>query len=201
MGESNQLALYVKSWNPLLIPATFEPLQPDAGSSPRQLFLSSLTQRLFETYLEFSQADDAATYADPGDDRTLQDALDSLNQLLACQPGELIETFADYLSGRNTDGVWKHPRQDFESSGAVSLVAPYEGLTEGEARDHCVHLETIVLAKEKEAPTASAVGQILISGRDIWMNWKRKLLDSLSRFLRNRSSVGFQIALANAAQV
>jgi hypothetical protein len=200
MGESNQLALYVKSWNPLLVPATFETLQPDPGSSPRQLFLSSLTQRLFEAYLEFAQADDAATYADPGHDGT-QDALDSLNQLLACQPGELIETFADYLSGRNTDGVWKRPRQDFESSGAVSLVAPYEGLTEGEARDHCVHLETIILAKEQGAPTASAVGQILISGRDVWMNWKRKLLDSLSRFLRNRWSVGFQIALANATQV
>jgi hypothetical protein len=201
MDEALQLVPYVKSWNPLLVPATFEPSQPDAGSSPRQLFLSSLTQRLFEAYLEFTHANHAATYVDLVDDEAFQNALDSLNLLFACQSSEVIETFANYLSGRNIDGVWKRKRQDFESSSAVSLVGPYEGLTEGEARDHCVHLETIILAKEQEAPTASAVGQILNSGRELWMRWKNKLLHSLSGSLRSRSSVGFQIALGSAAQV
>lgn len=80
------------------------------------------------------------------------------------------------------------------------LVPKYEQVSlESTAKDEVVHLETMILAEEQEAPTATAVGQILISGRGLWMRWKKKLLHSLSSSLQNRSSDGFRIALASAA--
>lgn len=208
MGETDQLVPHVNCWNSVLVPVKFEGWTANAISvssfSPPKFVLTSLAQGLFEAYLEQTQAFDAATYIrQPGDEETIQNALASLNQLFACQPSEVIEAFATFLSPaeRYVDGPWNGQRQEIVSSRAVSAVPRDRQVrTETAARDHVIHLETMILAEEQEAPTASAVGQMLILGRELWMRCKRKLLNSLSKYSRNRSAIGFQIALANAAQ-
>lgn len=208
MDEANQLVSHLNCWNSVLAPVKFEGRTANAISvgsfSLPKFVLTSLAQGLFEAYLEQTQNVDAATYVhQPNDEETIQNALASLNQLFACQPGEVIEAFATYLSPaeRYVDGPWNGQRQEIVSSSAVSPVPRDRQVRiETAAKDHVIHLETVILAEEQEAPTATAVGQMLISGGELWMRWKRKLLHSLSRYWRNRSTVGFQIASANAAQ-
>lgn len=207
MVETDQFAPLVNCWD--LVPAVrFEPLTPGAASVsslPAPGFvLTSLPPGLFELYLKQAQIDHTANYVrQPSDERIVRNALDSLNQLFACQPGEVIEAFATYLSPseRYVDGPWNGRSQEIVSSSAVSLVPrDRQVCIETAAKDHVIHLETMILAEEQEAPTATAVGQMLISGRELWMRWKSKLLNSLSRYSRNRSTVGFQIVFADAVQ-
>jgi hypothetical protein len=205
MIESDKLVPFPNCWD-LVPPLKFQPLNADAASSlPAPDFaLTSLPQGFPELYLERVQIDDAITYVlQPSEERIVLITLDSLNKLFACQPGEVIEAFATYLSPseRYVDGPWNGQHQEVVSSSAVPPVArDRQVCIETAAREHVIHLETLILAEEQEAPTASAVGQMLISGRELWMRCKGKLLNSLSKYSRNRSTVGFQNAFANAAQ-
>jgi len=206
--ESDQLVPCVNCCNSVVIPVKFQPWNPDAATvnrlPPPNFVLTFLPQDFLASYSQSVQINNAINYVrQPSDECTIQNALASLNQLFACQPGEVIEAFATYLSPseRYVDGPWNGQRQEIGSSSAVSPVAPDRQVClETAAKDHVIHLETVILAEEQEASTATAVGQMLISGGELWMRWKRKLLHSLSRYWRNRSIVGFQIASANAAQ-
>lgn len=209
MGESDQLVPYVNCWNSVAVPIEFEPWNPDAATVNSLLSpnfeLTFLPQDfLAASYSQWAQIDSTVNYVrQPSDERTIQDALASLNQLFACQPGEVIEAFAIYLtpSERNADGPWNGQHQEIVSSIAVSPVPrDRQVCIEAAAKDHVIHLETMILAEEQGALTTSAVGQMLISGGELWMRCKRKLLNSLSKYSRNRSPVGFQNAFANAAQ-
>ena len=208
MDEFDQLVPYVSCWNLVTVPAKFEPWNPGAAtvnSLPSPNFvLTFLPQDFLASYSQAVQIDSTVNYVrQPSDECTVQNALASLNQLFACQPGEVIEAFATYLtpSERYVDGPWNGQHQEIVSSSAVSHVPrDRQVCIESAAKDHVIHLETMILAEEQGAPTASAVGQMLISGRELWMRCKRKLLNSLSKYSRNRSAIGFQIAFANAAQ-
>jgi hypothetical protein len=208
MDELDQVVPYVSCWNSVVIPVKLEPWNPDEATVDRlpspNFVLTFLPQDFLASYSQSVQIDNTTNYVhQPADECTIQNALASLNQLFACQPGEVIEAFVTYLSPseRYVDGPWNGQRQEIGSSSAVSPVAPDRQVClETAAKDHVIHLETMILAKEQEAPTATAVGQILISGGEVWMRWKKRLLHSLSRYSRNRSTVGFQIAFANAAQ-
>jgi hypothetical protein len=207
MGEADQLVPYVNCWNPL-DPVAFEPWIPNAAAvdilpSPNCV-LSFLPQHFLAPYSQSVQIDHTVNYvcqpSDPDED-VIQRALDAFNQLLACEPGHVIEAFADYLSERNADWLRNVPRQEPVSSSAISSIPiDRQVRIETAAKDHVLHLETMILAEEQDAPNKTAVGPILISGGELWMRWGKKLLHSLSRYSRNRSTVGFQIALANAAQ-
>jgi len=208
MGETDQLVPYVNCWNPFLVPVTFKPWIPNAAavnSVPSPNFvLTWLPQDLLASYSQSVQIDHAVNYVhqpSDADEHVIRRALDALNQLLACEPGQVIEAFADYLSERDADWLRSTPRQEPVSSNAVSSIPRDRQVRiETAAKDHVLHLETMILAEEQEAPTATAVGQMLISGGELWMRWKKKLLHSLSRYSRNRSTVGFQIGFATAAQ-
>jgi hypothetical protein len=200
MVETDQLVPHVNCWD--LVPAVkFEPWNPGAMSVSSlpgpDWVLTSLPQDLLEAYLQSVQIDDAVTYVrQSGDERILQNALDSLNRLFACEPCQVIEAFAEYISQaeRYVDRLWNRPRQELVSSGAVSLVPRYRQVCiETAAKDHVIHLETMILAEEQEAPTATAAGQMLISGRELWKKCKRKLLDSFSSYSRNWSILGSPI--------
>src|SRR5438874_1365056 len=207
MVETDQFVLLVNCWD--LVPSVrFEPWVPNAisvNSLPAPDFvLTSLPQGFSELYLERAQIGHTANYVrQPSDEHVIQRALDAFNQLLACEPGQVVEALAQYISPfeRYVDGPWNSQRQELVSSNAVSAVPrDRQVCIETAAKDHVIHLETMILAEEQEARTATAVGQMLISGRESWMRWKRKLLHSLSGYSRNRSTGGFQIAFANVAQ-
>jgi hypothetical protein len=208
MGETDQLVPYVNCWNPLLVPVTFKPWIPNAAavnSLPSPNFvLTFLPQHFLASYSQSVQIDHTVNYVHQpsgADEHVIRRALDAFNQLLACEPGQVIEAFADYLCERNADWLRNTPRQEPVSSSAIpSIPRDRQVRIETAAKDHVLHLETMILAEEQEAPTASAVGQMLISGRELWMRCKGKLLNSLSKYSRNRSTVGFQNAFANAAQ-
>ena len=208
MGEADQLVPYVNYWNSVAVPVKFEPWNPDAAtvnSLPSPNFvLTFLPQDFLTSYSQSVQIDSTVNYVrQPSDECTIQNALASLNLLFACQPGEVIDAFATYLSPseRYVDGPWNGQHQEIVSSSAVSPVArDRQVCIETAAKDHVIHLETMILAESQEAPTASAVGQMLISGRELWMRCKGKLLNSLSKYSRNRSTVGFRNDFANATQ-
>jgi hypothetical protein len=207
MGKRDQLVLYVNCWNSVVVPVRFEPSNRDAVPADSPLSPNPVLAFLEQDFTSFSQSvqiDPTVNYfPQPSDECTIQNALASLNRLFACQPGEVVEAFATYISPseRYVDGPWNERSREIVSWSGVSLVPrDRQVCIETAAKDHVIHLETVILAEEQEAPTASAVGQILISGRELWMKWKRKLLHSLSSSLRNRSYDGFQITLPNAAQ-
>ena len=208
MRETDQLVPYMNCWNPLLVPVTFKPWIPNAAAvnslqSPC-FVLTFLPQDFLASYSQSVQIDHTINYVhqpSDADEHVIRRALDAFDQLLACEPGKVIEAFADYLSERNADWLRSTQRQEPVSSSAVSSIPRDRQVRiETAAKDHVLHLETMILAEEQEAPTATAVGQILISGGEVWMRWKKKLLHSLSRYSRNRCTVGFQITFVNAAQ-
>jgi hypothetical protein len=208
MDESNQLVLYANCWNSNVIPVQFKSFIPDGVEmvdfSPRELVYTPLTQALFEGYLEQAPAPDAAAYFyQPDDEEIDQSALDSINRFFACQPEEVIGAFATYLSPceLDADGPWNEEPETGSLGAIRSIPRDRQVRIEAAVKDHVVHLETVTLAEEQEAPTASAVGQMLTSGRELWMRWKKKLLHSLSRSLQSQSCDGFQIALASVALV
>jgi len=193
MVERSQLALFPS--------VRFRVLKPDALSriAAPDFALYSSSQRFHGLYLE--QNDETATYiCRPNDEGSIRSDLDALSRLFAFEPYQAIEAFADYISQpkRRVDGLWKKPRRKLALSSVVSKAGHLSSLVprcrqvciETAARDHIVHLETIALAEEQEAPTATAVGQMLISGEGLWKIWKSKLLNLLSRFLRDGSTVG-----------
>ena len=206
MGESDQFVPLVNCLG--LVPAVrFEP-QPSGASTiasfPASDFvLTSPTSGLFELYLKQAQANDPSMYVSwVNNEHTVQNALDSLNRLFAYEPCQVIEAFADYICQpeRYAYERWNRPRQELVSCGTVSPIPRYRRICiEAAAKDHVIHLETITLAEEQEAPNATAVGQILISSRELWTRWKNRLLNSFLRCSRNGSIVGYQIAFANAA--
>jgi hypothetical protein len=206
MYFSDQLVSFENLWDSVPVPGKLKPWTPNEISINRfaatTLALNFLPQYFPAPYSESVQIDDSVTYfRQPNDELIVQNSLDSLNQLFACQPGEVIEAFADYLSNRDVDWLRNTPRQEPLSSNAVSYIPrDRQVCIEVAAKDHVLHLETMILAKEQEAPTATALGQILISGWELWMRWKKKLLHSLSGCSRHRCTVGSQIALANAVQ-
>src|SRR5258708_3509455 len=125
----DQFVPYVKCWD--LVPALkFQPWNPDAIRNlpaPRFVFTLS-SQGVVPLNLERIQIDDAATYVrQPDDERIVQCALGRLNQLFACEPCQVIEAFAEYISQakRYVDGLWNRPRQELVLSGTVSPVPPY----------------------------------------------------------------------------
>jgi hypothetical protein len=201
MVETDQLLPYVNCWNSVAVPVKFESWNPDAAtvnSLPSPNFvLTFLPQDFLVSYLQSVQTDHTVNYVrEPSDERIVRNAIASLSQLFACQPGEVIEAFAEYISqaGRYVDGLWNRPCQELVSSGAVSPVPHYRQVCiETAAKEHVIHLETVILAEEQEAPTATAVGQMLISGRELWKRCKRKLLDSFSSYSRNWSILGSPI--------
>ncbi len=201
MGETDQLVPYVNCWNPFLVPVTFKPWIPNAAavnSVPSPNFvLTWLPQDLLASYSQSVQIDHAVNYVhqpSDADEHVIRRALDALNQLLACEPGQVIEAFADYLSERDADWLRSTPRQEPVSSNAVSSIPRDRQVRiETAAKDHVLHLETMILAEEQEAPTATAVGQMLISGRELWKRSKRKLLDSFSSYSRSWSILGSPI--------
>ena len=208
MREEDQLVPYVNLWNSVAVPVTFEFRTPESAyvnslPSPNSV-ITFLPQDFLASYSRSVQIDHAVNYVrQPSDEHVIQRALDAFNQLFACEPGQVVETLAEYISPfeRYVDGPWNGQRQALVSSNAVSPVPrDRQVCIETAAKQHVIHLETMMLAEEQEAPTATAVGQMLISGRETWMRWKRKLLHSLSRYWRNRCTVGFQSPFANAAQ-
>jgi len=199
---------YVNCGNLGAAPVKFEPWDSGAlavNTLPSPNFVLTFLPDAFLTwYLQSVEIDHMVNRPHQlSDECTIQNALASLNQLFACQPAEAIKAFEFYLSPseRYVDGPWNGHHQKMVSSSAVSPVPrDRQVCIETAAEEHVIHLETVILAEEQEAPTASAVGQMLISGRESWMTCKRKLLNSLSKYSRNRSANGFQIAFANAAQ-
>ena len=211
MSETDQLVLLprVNCWNSLPVPVKFVDWTVNAigarNFSPPTFAFTSLRQGLVEAYLERIQVVDEATYVRQADDEeTVQNALTSLNQLFSYQADEMIEAFATYLSPaqRCVNGPWNGHRQPESVSSRTISPVPRDRQVriETAAKDHVTHLETVILAEEQEAQAASAVGQMLISGGELWMRCKTKLLNSLSKYSRNRSTIGFQNTLANAVQ-
>ena len=209
MGEIDQFVPLVNCWYSVAVPAVrFEPLNRGTASvsslpAPDFVPFTSLPEGfLFElSFSEQDQIEDTAAYIPRSQDESIRSALNTLEQLWACEPCKVIEAFADYISQPECYGVGlRNRRQELVFSNAATLVPRYRQVcTETEAKDHVVHLETITLAKEQEARTANAVGQILISSRELWKRWKSKLLNSLSRYWRNGSTVGSAIFM-NTAQ-
>lgn len=121
------------------------------------------------------------------------------------------QVLADYISEseRKARESWKKFCRKNISSSAVSkdghlsfLVPNYrEVCVETAARDHVIHLEVITLAEEQEAPSTSAVGQILISGGKTWKRWINKLSSLLSKSLRKTLLGGFTASGLNFASV
>ena len=192
MEEFAQLVPYV-NWNSVVVPVKFEPWNQDAAtiiSLPSPDWFTSSPQNLVEAYLQAAQTDDTIIYVrHAGGEPAIQNALDSLNQLFACEPCQVVETFAEYISqSRNYLDGPRNKRQELVSPSTLSRYR--QVCSEAEARDHVIHLETITLAKEQEAPIAIAVGQMLISGRELWKSCKKRLLDSFSSYSRNWSTPG-----------
>src|SRR5882724_2335349 len=208
MDQSDQLVSYVNCWNSVVVQVKFERWNRGSAtvnSLPSPNFvLTFLPQDFLASYSQSVQIDHTVNYVhQPSDvdEHVIRRALDAFNQLLAFEPDQVVEAFADYLSDPNADWLRSTPRQEpVSSSAASSIPRDREVRIEAAAKDHVSHLEAMILAEEQEAPTATAVGEILISGRELWTRWKRTLLHSLSKYSRNRSTVGFQIAFANAAQ-
>src|SRR6266403_2588986 len=177
MVESDKLVPYVNCWNPLLVPVTFKPWIPNTAavnSLPSPNFvLTFLPQHFLASYSESVQIDHTVNYVHQpshADEHVIRRALDAFNQLLACEPGQVIEAFADYLSERNAGWLRNTPRQEPVSSSAISSIPRDRQVRiETAAKDHVIHLETMILAEEQEAPTGTAVGLILISGGELWM--------------------------------
>jgi hypothetical protein len=208
MNVSDELVSFVNLWDSVPVRGEFEPWTPNEISlsnlSAPNFALTFLPQSCLTSYLDSAQLDGTVNYVDESSyENTIQTALASLNQFFACQPDEVIEAFESYLSPceRYVDGPWNRQRHEIVLSSAISNIPrDRQVCLETAAKDHILHLETMILAEEQEAPTAIAVGQILISGWELWMRCKKKLLNSLSKCSRNLSSIGFQIALADAAQ-
>jgi hypothetical protein len=208
MYVSDQLVPCANDWTAFLIPVEFNLRTPNAinlSSIPAPNFvLTFLPQDFLVVYSHSFQVKNSVNYVrQPDDERIVRSALDSLNQLFACQPGEVIEAFETYLSPSEcyVDGPWNGHHQEIVTVNAVSgIPRDRQVRIETAAEDHILHLQSMILAEEQEAPTATAVGQILTSGGKSWMKWKKKLLHSLSRCSRNLSLIGFQIALADAVQ-
>jgi hypothetical protein len=147
--------------------------------------LTFLPQNFLALQSHSLQAETTVTYVrQPADERIVRNTLDSLNQWFACQPGEVIAAFETYLSPpeRHADGPWSGQHQ--QTIVTVSAVSPIprdrQVCIETEAKDHILHLETMILAKEQEAPAAIEVGQILISGGEIWTRIKRSFSNLFS---------------------
>ncbi len=190
MVETDQFVPLVNCRN-LVPPVRFEPLNPGAITvnnlpGPDFVFMSSSQEMLL-------------AWIKPSDDQTVLNILDTLKQLVACEPCHVIAAFAEYIFQPEfyVDGLRSRPHQ--ESSAISPFPRDRQVRTETAAKDHVIHLETITLAKEQEAPTANAVGQILTSSRELWKRWKSKLLSSLSRYSRNGSMLG-SLIFVNAAQ-
>jgi hypothetical protein len=127
----------------------------------------------------------------------LESELDCLNRLfLACDVvSRAKEVLSDYLceSERTALASWKrfcrrHIRSSAVSkNGHLSFLARYTQVClETAARDQVVHLEVITLAVQQEALNAFPEGQMLTSGGRSWKRLKSRLLNLLSRCLRNK---------------
>jgi hypothetical protein len=202
MIETDQFVPYVNCRD--LVPALrFQPWNPDAiRSLAAPGFVFTLSPHGFvQLNLERIKIDDAASYVrQPDDERIVRSALGRLNQLFACEPCQVVEAFADYISESEHYADMRPPSAVSEDGRSLFLIPRYRQVCiETAAQEHVVHLETITLAKEQKVPTATAVGQMLISGRELWKRWKSTLLNSLSSYSRNWSIAGFPI-FASAVQ-
>lgn len=140
--------------NLIIAPRGQRSASPAAGSGNRLLLLA-----------ESPCSIDATTQS--GDEETIQNALDLLDQLFACEPDKIVEAFAKYFSTgwRHLDGPGEEQRRERISAGAILPSPPDRQVRiETAAKDHVIHLETMVLAEEQDVPNASAAGQILTSG-------------------------------------
>lgn len=124
-----------------------------------------------------------------------------------------LDVLAEYVteSERNARESRKrfYRRNIFSSAvsknGHLSFLVPsYRRVcVETAARDQVVHLEVITLAEEHEAPAASTVGQMQVSGEKSWMRMKSSLLNLLlgcsEKVLRfGFIGAGFNFAAAEA---
>jgi hypothetical protein len=117
---------------------------------------------------------------------------------LIASTGRVLKAYVSE-SERKVRESWKRLcRRNILSSGVSKnghlafLVPSYRRVcVETAARDQVIHLEVIALAKEQEAPDASAVGQMLISSGESWKRWRSRLSNLLSRFLRRMLPSGF----------
>jgi hypothetical protein len=117
----------------------------------------------------------------------------------SCEIASALDALAAYVveSERQARELFNRLYRRFILSRAVSKSGHLSFLTrdrqvrvETAARDHVVHLEVIALAEEHQAPVASAVGQMLITGGTTWKRWRNRLSNLFSRFLRKMSPSG-----------
>ena len=117
----------------------------------------------------------------------------------SCEIASALDALAAYVveSERHARELLSRLYRRFILSRAVSKNGHLSFLTrdrqvriETAARDQVVHLEVIALAEEHQAPVASAVGQMLITGGTTWKRWRNRLSNLLSRFLRKMSPSG-----------